>query len=123
MSQTEHDLLCPMAGQTSRDIYLFGIPCECDLIARVRADERRKASEEIAAYVAVLAHLGRHEALYSCPGAGCYFTAGGPADELYGLKLKHINQTGHPAGPIEYRPDAPQVLDLAAIARRIWGAS
>lgn len=44
----DHDPLCPMAGQTSRDIYVFGIPCECDLIARVRAEERRKVAEEIA---------------------------------------------------------------------------
>lgn len=57
MSPTEHDLLCPMAGQTSRDIYLFGIPCECDLIARVRAEERREAAEEIAKSIEAQHHV------------------------------------------------------------------
>lgn len=43
----EHDPLCHMAGRDPNEVYMFSIPCECETIQRVRADERRKVAEEI----------------------------------------------------------------------------
>lgn len=47
-SNEEHDPLCDMAGRTAYEVYVCDIGCHCDNIADVRADERRKVSEEIA---------------------------------------------------------------------------
>lgn len=44
----EHDPLCHMAGRDPNEVYTFSIPCECETIQRVRADERREVAEEIA---------------------------------------------------------------------------
>lgn len=43
----DHDPLCPQHGMTRRFISEFDTPCDCALIARVRADERDRLRAKV----------------------------------------------------------------------------
>lgn len=76
-------------------------------LVRVICEDAERIASQRDAIDRLLAVLHSNEATYTCPAIGCYFIAGGDADVIYGLKLKHIKQTGHPAGAIQHRPYRP----------------